>query len=281
MSARDLDTLMSLYGDKVDYLDKGKVNSDVVRKELQAYFDKWPAIKWEVKGVIQSRLVGQSNYNVNFAVAFEVSNPATKRRVAGLATETEMLAPDASGNKKIISQHEKITTSHLSDSKPSKTREREKVYRGQPVGSALGLPNIPWPNCSTPTASRQLSMSSTRQFAATRAGSGSSHSICERRSAPPRGSGGGRFRSLLLKAVKDFLNDARDRARSRRRGGGAKFISWDEWIAEAPSHLMPPITAENGWPAEKVRCALGGDCCRAGASPSPGRMRRTQTASGV
>ena len=115
MSARDLDTLMSLYGDKVDYLDKGKVNSDVVRKELQAYFDKWPAIKWEVKGVIQSRLVGQSNYNVNFAVAFEVSNPATKRRVAGLATETEMLAPDASGNKKIISQHEKITTSHRSD----------------------------------------------------------------------------------------------------------------------------------------------------------------------
>ena len=58
MSARDLDTLMSLYGDNVDYLDKGKVNSDVVRKELQAYFDKWPAIKWEAKGVIQSRLGG-------------------------------------------------------------------------------------------------------------------------------------------------------------------------------------------------------------------------------
>jgi hypothetical protein len=109
MSARDVDTLVSLYGDNVDYLDKGNVSSDVVRKELQAYFDKWPVVKWEVKGVIQSRLVGQSNYNVTFAVAFEVSNPATKKRVAGTATETEMLAPDASGNKKIISQHEKIT----------------------------------------------------------------------------------------------------------------------------------------------------------------------------
>ena len=69
-----------------------------------------------------------------------------------------------------------------------------------------------------------------------------------RRADPERG----RFRSLMLKAVKDFLNDARDRTRSRRRGGDAKFISWDEWMAEAPSHLMLPIAAENSWPAEKV-----------------------------
>lgn len=60
------------------------------------------------------------------------------------------------------------------------------------------------------------------------------------------------FARSLLKAVKDFLNDARDRARSRRRGGEAKFISWDEWMAEAPSHLMLPIAAEKSWPAEKV-----------------------------
>jgi RNA polymerase sigma-70 factor (ECF subfamily) len=61
-----------------------------------------------------------------------------------------------------------------------------------------------------------------------------------------------RFRSLLLKAVKDFLNDAQKRARRRKRGGEAKFISWDEWMAEAPSHLMLPIAAEKSWPAEKV-----------------------------
>ena len=45
-------------------------------------------------------------------------NPATTKRVVGTAVETEILAPDASGNKKIISQHEKITTSHRSDGKP-------------------------------------------------------------------------------------------------------------------------------------------------------------------
>src|SRR5215467_10603470 len=69
-----------------------------------------------------------------------------------------------------------------------------------------------------------------------------------RRADPERG----RFRSLLLKAVKDFLNDSQDRARRRKRGGEAKFISWDDWMAEAPSHLMLPIAAERSWPAEKV-----------------------------
>ena len=69
-----------------------------------------------------------------------------------------------------------------------------------------------------------------------------------RRADPERG----RFRSLLLKAVKDFLNDSQDRARRRKRGGEAKFISWDDWMAEAPSHLMLPVAAEKSWPPEKV-----------------------------
>jgi hypothetical protein len=44
MSARDLDTLILVYGDTVDYLNEGKVGRDVVRRELQEYFDKWPVV---------------------------------------------------------------------------------------------------------------------------------------------------------------------------------------------------------------------------------------------
>jgi hypothetical protein len=125
MSARDLDTLLSVYGDTVDYLDEGKVGRDVVRRELQEYFDKWPIVKWKVvNGTMQSRtarITPEAKYDVTFAVNFEVSNPATKKRVVGTAVETEILAPDASGTKKIISQHEKITTSHRSDGNRSKT----------------------------------------------------------------------------------------------------------------------------------------------------------------
>ena len=48
----------------------------------------------------------------------------------------------------------------------------------------------------------------------------------------------GRFRSLLLKSLKNFLNDAADKVHARKRGGDVSFISWDAWVAEVPSPLM-------------------------------------------
>jgi|SRR5947209_6391072 len=47
----------------------------------------------------------------------------------------------------------------------------------------------------------------------------------------------GRFRSLLLKSLKNFLADAHERRNARKRGGGMQFVPWDEWMAEAPSQL--------------------------------------------
>src|SRR4026208_1344823 len=45
----------------------------------------------------------------------------------------------------------------------------------------------------------------------------------------------GRFRSLLLESVQNFLNDATDRTKASKRGGDVTFISWDSWMTEAPS----------------------------------------------
>lgn len=61
----------------------------------------------------------------------------------------------------------------------------------------------------------------------------------------------GRFRSLLLKSLKNFLIDARDKAQSRKRGGHVHFVSWDDWMAEAPSRLSIPAAAAN-WPPEQI-----------------------------
>ncbi|MEO5717061.1 MAG: sigma-70 family RNA polymerase sigma factor [Chthoniobacterales bacterium] len=69
-----------------------------------------------------------------------------------------------------------------------------------------------------------------------------------RRADPERG----RFRSLLLTSLQNFLNGASERAQALKRGGAAQFISWDEWMAEAPSHLMVSVGAEKTWSAEKV-----------------------------
>jgi RNA polymerase sigma-70 factor (ECF subfamily) len=62
----------------------------------------------------------------------------------------------------------------------------------------------------------------------------------------------GRFRSLLLKALQNFLIDAHEKRSAKKRGGGVEFVSWDDWMAEAPSHLSLPAQARDSWPAERL-----------------------------
>ena len=62
----------------------------------------------------------------------------------------------------------------------------------------------------------------------------------------------GRFRSLLLKAVQDFLGHASEKLRTHKRGGGMKFVSWDDWMAEAPSQLSFSAQALNSWSPEQL-----------------------------
>lgn len=62
----------------------------------------------------------------------------------------------------------------------------------------------------------------------------------------------GRFRSLLLKALQNFLLDDLDKKRARKRGGDMQFVSWDDWMAEAPSQLSVSAEALDSWPAERL-----------------------------
>jgi DNA-directed RNA polymerase specialized sigma24 family protein len=39
----------------------------------------------------------------------------------------------------------------------------------------------------------------------------------------------GRFRSLLLKSLQNFLIDSNIRNRRRKRGGGIEFVPWEDW----------------------------------------------------
>jgi len=47
----------------------------------------------------------------------------------------------------------------------------------------------------------------------------------------------GRFRSLLLKSVQNFVHNVTDTKQTLKRGGGVDFVSWDAWMAEAPSQI--------------------------------------------
>lgn len=62
----------------------------------------------------------------------------------------------------------------------------------------------------------------------------------------------GRFRSLLLKSLGNFLNDASEKRHTQKRGGDVQFISWDDWIAEAPSQLTLSAQALESWSAERL-----------------------------
>jgi len=75
--------------------------------------------------------------------------------------------------------------------------------------------------------------------------------------------GRGRFRSLLLKSLQNFLNNVADRNRTLRRGGSVQFVSWDAWMAEAPSisdrvldSLAPERLFDLRWAATVVEQAL-------------------------
>ena len=62
----------------------------------------------------------------------------------------------------------------------------------------------------------------------------------------------GRFRSIVLKALKDFLHDAAEKRHARKRGGDVQFVSWDEWMAEAPSRLWIPTKESESWSPERI-----------------------------
>ena len=62
----------------------------------------------------------------------------------------------------------------------------------------------------------------------------------------------GRFRSLLLKALQYFLSDAAEKRHAQKRGSEVQFVSWDDWMAEAPSQLSISAEQSEKWSAEKI-----------------------------
>ncbi len=62
----------------------------------------------------------------------------------------------------------------------------------------------------------------------------------------------GRFRSLLLKSLQNFLINAAGKKNARKRGGDVDFVSWDDWMGETPSQLLLPAQALDSLPPERI-----------------------------
>src|SRR5439155_25984532 len=62
----------------------------------------------------------------------------------------------------------------------------------------------------------------------------------------------GRFRCFLLKSLTNFLINAEIKAHRHKRGADFDFVSWEEWMAEAPSQLLVASRALESCPAETL-----------------------------
>jgi RNA polymerase sigma-70 factor (ECF subfamily) len=62
----------------------------------------------------------------------------------------------------------------------------------------------------------------------------------------------GRFRSLLLRSLQNFLINADEKTHARKRGGDVEFISWDNWAAEEPLQLSIMPQAIDSLPPERL-----------------------------
>jgi RNA polymerase sigma factor (sigma-70 family) len=62
----------------------------------------------------------------------------------------------------------------------------------------------------------------------------------------------GRFRSLLLRSLQNFLINAAEKTHARKRGGDLEFVSWDNWAAEEPYELSVPAHALDSLPPERL-----------------------------
>src|SRR5262245_10195820 len=62
----------------------------------------------------------------------------------------------------------------------------------------------------------------------------------------------GRFRSLLLRSLQNFLINAAEKNHTRKRGGDVEFVSWHDWMAEAPSELSFPAAMLESLPPERL-----------------------------
>ncbi len=62
----------------------------------------------------------------------------------------------------------------------------------------------------------------------------------------------GRFRALLLRSLRNFLSNATEKRQTQKRGGDVDFVSWDDWMAEAPSQLSVAAERFDSLPPERL-----------------------------
>ena len=115
-SGTDVDAVAALYADRVDYTNSGVITNAAVRAQAKQYFARWPVRQWSLAGPVKTTSMGPSRQKLVFSATYDASNPQSNKHASGIAQETLIVASDADGAMKIVSQKEQTSKKGSSQS---------------------------------------------------------------------------------------------------------------------------------------------------------------------
>jgi len=106
LSRRDLDSVVSMYADNVDYQGQGHHDRRYIRNDTGNYFRRWDRIYFEV-GDIDVSPARDGDFQVKFNFPFAVGQGYARDK-RGVSSQVWILRRDSQGNLRIVSQREKV-----------------------------------------------------------------------------------------------------------------------------------------------------------------------------
>ena len=138
----DINTVMSMYADKVVYHGHGVVNKEFIRKDLESYFKRWPVTKIQLNSPVQVLDTQKlDEKNLLFSYYFRATAPERGATSEGSAAN-EWWVWDTQGTLKVFGEKEKIT-------KGAKSAAGDQVlqnFRLQAYNCSILVPKSIFPN---------------------------------------------------------------------------------------------------------------------------------------
>src|SRR5439155_7107389 len=106
LSRQDLDGVVSMYADDVDYQGQGHHDRRYIRNDTRNYFRRWERIYFEVGDIdVSHTRDGDLHVHFNFPFAVGQGSAQDKR---GVSSQVWIVRKDSHGNLHIVSQREKV-----------------------------------------------------------------------------------------------------------------------------------------------------------------------------
>jgi hypothetical protein len=103
---KEIDKVLSFYGDTVDYYSKGMVSKDIIREDKRKYFDFYNRLFYTLADDLQkSHVEGSDNITLTFTYSFFIE--AAKKNVRGTARNTWIIETYKS-NPRIIDEKQTV-----------------------------------------------------------------------------------------------------------------------------------------------------------------------------